>query len=102
MIEQLVEQIEARHAEAQNAMSDPEVIGDRRRLADVGRQFRSLEPAAKLAEEWRHARDDLAGAKELMDEGEDDPEIREMAEAARARVLELEEEIDRLRSILCL
>ncbi|MEA2295786.1 MAG: peptide chain release factor 1 [Solirubrobacteraceae bacterium] len=93
MIEQLVEQIEARHAEAQAAMSDPEVIGDRNRLADAGRQFRTLEPAARLAEEWRHARDDLAGAKELIDEGEDDPEVREMADAARERIGELEEEI---------
>ena len=37
-------------------MSDPEVIGDRHRYAEVGRASpRSLEPAAKLAEEWRHA-----------------------------------------------
>jgi len=93
MIEQLVDQIEARHAEAQQAMSDPEVIGDRHRLAEAGRQFRSLEPAAKLAEEWRRARDDLAGAKELLDEGEEDPEVREMLETARARIAELEEEI---------
>jgi peptide chain release factor 1 len=93
VIEQLVEQIEARHAEAQAAMSDPEVIGDRKRLADAGRQYRSLEPAAKLAEEWRHANDDLAGAKELLDEGEDDPEVRELAESARQRIAELEEEI---------
>jgi peptide chain release factor 1 len=93
VIEQLVDQIEARHAEAQAAMSDPEVIGDRRRLADAGRLFSSLEPAAKLAEAWRHARDDLAGAKELLDEGEDDAEVREMAETARARIAELEEEI---------
>src|SRR3712207_348941 len=73
-------------------MSDPEVIGDRRRLADAGRQFRALEPAARLAEEWRRAQDDLAGAKELLEEGED-PEVREMLEAARERIGELEEEI---------
>src|SRR4051794_37186711 len=66
VIESLVEQIEARHAEAQAAMSDPDVIGDRKRLAEAGRQFRTLEPAARLAEEWRRARDDLAGAKELL------------------------------------
>jgi peptide chain release factor 1 len=93
VIEQLVEQIEARYAEAQSAMSDPAVIGDRNRLADAGRQFSSLEPAAKLAEAWRLARDDLAGARELMDEGADDAEIRELAETARRRAAELEEEI---------
>src|SRR6476661_5046445 len=74
-------------------MSDPEVIGDRNRLAEAGRQFSTLEPAARLAGEWRHARDDLAGAQELLAEGEDDAEVREMADAARARIAELEEEI---------
>jgi peptide chain release factor 1 len=93
MIEQLVEQIEARYGEAERQMSDPEVIGDRHRLADAGRLFRQLEPAAKLAEEWRRARDDAAGARELLDEGEDDPEVREMLEVARERIGDLEEDI---------
>jgi peptide chain release factor 1 len=40
MIEQLVEQIEARYAELERLMSDPEVIGDRGRYAEVGREYR--------------------------------------------------------------
>ena len=52
MIEGLVEQIEARYADAQAQMSDPEVIGDRTRYADAGREYRQLEPAAKLAQDW--------------------------------------------------
>jgi peptide chain release factor 1 len=63
MIESLVEQIEARHAEVQAQLSDPEVISDRRRSADAGRLFKQLDPAAKLAEEWRRAVDDAAGAQ---------------------------------------
>ena len=51
MIEGLVEQIEARFADVQAQMSDPEVISDRRRYADAGRQFNQLAPAARLAEE---------------------------------------------------
>src|SRR4051794_20276537 len=74
-------------------MSDPEVIGDRHRLADAGRLYRQLAPAAKLAEAWRRARDDAAGARELLDEGEDDPEVRDMLQASQARIAELEEEI---------
>jgi peptide chain release factor 1 len=92
MIESLVEQIEARYADVQGQMSDPEVIGDRRRLAEAGRAFRQLEPAFKHAGEWRRAQDDIAGAQELLAEG-DDPEVREMLETARARAAELEEEI---------
>ncbi len=93
MIEQLVEQIEARFAEAERRMSDPEVIGDRERYADAGRAYRQLEPAAKLATEWRRAKSDLDGAQELIAEGGDDPEMREEVATARRRLEELDEEI---------
>jgi peptide chain release factor 1 len=93
MIEQLVEQIEARFADLQRQMTDPEVIADRRRYAEVGRQFRALEGPAKLAEEWRRAADDAAGAEELLAEDGDDPELRELLQSSRARLTELEEEI---------
>jgi peptide chain release factor 1 len=93
VIEQLVDQIEARYAQAQEDMADPDVIGDRVRLAEAGRAYRDLEPAAKLAEQWRRAADDAAGAEELLEEGADDPEVREMLETARRRMEELEEEI---------
>ena len=93
MIEQLVDQIESRFAEVSRQMSDPEVIGDRERYADAGRAFAELEPAAKLAAEWRRAQDDAAGARELLDEDGDDPELREMLQASRERIEALEEEI---------
>ncbi len=93
MIESLVDQIEARHAEVQAQMADPEVISDRQRYAEAGRLFNQLAPAAKLAEEWRRAQDDAAGAQELIAEGGEDPELRELLETARARSAELEEEI---------
>jgi peptide chain release factor 1 len=93
MIEDLVEQIEMRFAELGAQMTDPEVISDRERYAQAGRAYRQLEPAAKLATEWRRARDDAAGAEELIDEDGDDPELREMLSVARARIEEVEEEI---------
>ncbi len=92
MIESLVEQIEARFADAQAQMSDPEVIGDRQRYADAGRLFNQLAPAAKLAEEYRLAVSNAEGAEELLAEGED-PEMRAELESARARIETLEEEI---------
>jgi peptide chain release factor 1 len=93
VIESLVDGLEARFAEVSRLMVDPEVLGDRRRMAEVGREFRRLEPAAKLAEQWRRARDDAAGAEELIAEGDGDDEVREMLAASRARIAELEEEI---------
>ena len=93
MIEQLVEQIEARFAELSRQLGDPEVIADRQRYADAGRAYRELEPAARLAEQWRRAVDDAAGASELLAEDGDDPELRELLDAATARRRELEDEI---------
>jgi peptide chain release factor 1 len=92
MIDSLVEQIETRFAELGEQLSDPAVIADQRRYADAGRAYSQLEPAAKLAAEWRRARDDAAGAEELLEDG-DDPELRELLTSSRERVEELEEEI---------
>jgi peptide chain release factor 1 len=93
MIEDLVNQIETRFAELAEQMGDPCVIGDRGRYAEVGRAYHQLEPAAKLAAEWRRARDDVSGAEELLSEERDDPELRELLESARGRIEQLEEEI---------
>jgi peptide chain release factor 1 len=93
MISRLVDQIEARFAELGDQMSDPAVISDRQRYAEAGREYSRLEPAAKLAAEWRRATDDVAGAQEMLDEGGDDPEIREMLDRSRERITELEEQI---------
>ena len=93
MIEQLVEQIETRFADLTRQLSDPEVIADRTRNAEAGRAYAELEPAAKLAEEWRRSVSDAAGARELLDEDGDDPELRELLASARERIERLEEDI---------
>src|SRR6476469_1319779 len=92
MIEQLVEQVRARFSELEEQMSDPAVIGDRERYAEVGREYRDLQPARELAVEYMTLKDDLEGARELLEEGEDE-ELRKVADEAPARLAELEEEI---------
>src|SRR5947209_286363 len=93
MIDSLVEQIEQRFSELEREIVDPEVIADRRRYAEVGRAYRQLAPAARLAEEWRRTVDDAAGARELLAEDGDDPEVRDMLSGSEQRLGELEEEI---------
>ncbi len=73
-------------------MSDPAVIGDRERYAEVGREYRELQAAHELAGEWRTLKDDLEGARELLEEGEDS-ELRKVVDDAPARLEELTEEI---------
>jgi peptide chain release factor 1 len=93
MIEDLVTQMETRFAELGAQLTDPEVISDRERYAEVGRAYSQLEPAAKLAVQWRRAQDDATGAEELLAEGGEDPEMREELGSARERIEQLEEEI---------
>jgi peptide chain release factor 1 len=93
MIEDLVKQIETRFAELGEQMTDAEVISDRERYAEVGRAYRQLEPAAKLAAHWREAQSTADGAEELLAEEGEDTEMRDELAAARERIEQLEEEI---------
>ncbi len=93
MILDLVDQIEARFDGLQTELSDPDVISDRARFTAASRAYRELEPAAKLATEYRRSVDDFEGARELLAEDGDDPELRALMETSRERIDELEEEI---------
>src|SRR6188472_4220651 len=73
-------------------MSDPEVISDRARYAEVGSEYRQLREATELAARWRTLSDELEGARELLAEGED-AEMRQLVEEAPAQLEALEEEI---------
>jgi peptide chain release factor 1 len=93
MFEDLVAQIEARFAELSEQMTDAAVIADRERYAEVGRAYRQLQGAAALAEQWRRARDDAAGAEELLAEDGQDAELRDLLRSSRDRAGALEEEL---------
>ncbi len=92
MIEKLVTQIEERFSELQQQMSDPAVIADRERYAEVGRAYRDLEHAQELAAEWSRLRGDLDGARELLADDEDE-ELRKVVAEAPERLRELEDEL---------
>ena len=88
-----MEQIESRFDELEQQMSDPEVIGDRERYAEVGREYRQLRAAHELAAEWQKLNDDLEGARELLAEDGDDPDLKQVVADAPARLEQLAEEI---------
>jgi peptide chain release factor 1 len=92
MIDELVAQLESRIGELEAELSDPEVIGDRERYAAARRAYSEIEPAARLAGQYRHAADDLEGARELLEDG-DDSELRALLDSSRERMQALEEEI---------
>jgi peptide chain release factor 1 len=93
VIEDLVDQIQGRFAELERQMSDPAVIADRERYAEVGREYRELQAAHELAREWLTRKDDLEGARELVAENGDDPEINKVLAETPGRLEELAEQI---------
>ncbi|HTU14433.1 MAG TPA: peptide chain release factor 1 [Solirubrobacterales bacterium] len=93
VINRLIEQIEERFAELERAMSDPEVISDRERYAEVGREYRQVSKAHEFVLEHQTLVDDLAGARELIEEMGDDDELQAVVNEAPKRIAELEEEI---------
>ncbi|MDE3130034.1 MAG: PCRF domain-containing protein, partial [Acidobacteriota bacterium] len=93
MLDELVAQIDTRFHELEAELADPQVIGDRERFTAASRAYRDLEPAARLAAEYRRAADDAGGARELLAEDGDDPDLRELLRTSSERLDELEEEI---------
>lgn len=93
MIEKLIEQVGSRFAELEREMSDPEVIADRQRYAEVGREYSRLEPVHALAIRYRVLGDDLEGARELIEEGAGDEDLKKVVRDAPAELETLAEEI---------
>jgi peptide chain release factor 1 len=93
MIDGLITQVLVRFSALESELSDPVVIGDRERYATTRRAYSELEPAARLAAEYRRAMDDAEGARELLAEDGEDPEVRALLDSAREQMETLEEEI---------
>jgi len=93
MIDDLVKEIESRFDELEQQISDPQVIGDRERFLAATKAYHELEPAAKLAREYRRVSGDAEGASELLAEDGDDPELRALLDSSRERLQQLEEEL---------
>lgn len=91
MFEKL-ESIEKTYEELTAQMTDPNVIGDQTRYTKVAKQHRDLEPIVEKFRQMKKLDSDIAGARELLRDA-DDEEMREMAaaelpdlEASRERV----------------
>lgn len=76
MIERL-ENIETRYKELGEKMMSPEVLGDRKQMAKLGREHSSLTAVVEAYEEYKKVIQGIEEANELLKEN--DPEVKEMA-----------------------
>jgi peptide chain release factor 1 len=89
MLEKL-EQIEARYEELTGEMSLPEVYSDQAAYTKIAKQHRSLGEIVTKYRHWKTLRDELAGARELLDIADDE----EMLELARIETETLQAQLD--------
>ncbi|MBO0720990.1 MAG: PCRF domain-containing protein, partial [Blastocatellia bacterium] len=77
MLEKL-EAIEKTYEDLTQQMTDPSVIGDQTRYSKAARHHRELEPVVEKFRELRKLETDIAGAREILRDV-DDEEMRELA-----------------------
>jgi peptide chain release factor 1 len=85
-----------RHSEVGKLITDPGVIADQKRYTGLMREYRELEELVSAYENYRKTLSHLASAEEML-KTEQDPDMRELAEAEAEELKErksaLEEEI---------
>ncbi len=79
MFENLME-AEKHFEEINEMLMDPAVINDTEKYKNLMKEHKNLSPIIEKYREYKTVENNLEGAKELIDESGNDPEMREMAE----------------------
>lgn len=85
--------IEARYDEIETMMGDPVIASDYEQVAKLNKERSDLQEIVNAFRNYSKQAEDLEGARELLKEAEDDPEMVEMAEM---EIAELEESTEKL------
>lgn len=100
MFENLME-AEKHFEEINQMLMDPEVISDNEKYKNLMKEHKNLSPIIEKYREYKTVQNNLEGAKQLIDESGNDPEMREMAEEEYKECKEAIEKItDELKILL--
>src|SRR5262245_10634337 len=89
-------QIETRYEELTNELSSPELLSNPSAYGKAAKQHRSLGEIVEEYRVWKTAKEELAGARELLEHAEDD----DMRELARIEIESLQARIDQTEADL--
>jgi peptide chain release factor 1 len=95
MLEKL-EQIEARYEELTSELSSPELLSDQASYAKAAKQHRSLGEVVERYRDLKSLKDQIAGARELLDTADDE----EMKELARVEIDTLQARLEQCEADL--
>ena len=71
---------EKHYEEIAEQLMNPDVVSDTEKFKSLMKEHKNLTPIIATYRSYRAAEDNLAGAKELLDEGGLDPDMKELAE----------------------
>ena len=90
-----LEQIEARYKELGSQLADPELVADQPRYQKAAKAHRDIEAVVDQYREYKRVRDEVAGAKSMLNDS--DPTLAEMAReevaVGESRLAEMEESL---------
>ena len=87
--------ITEKYDELSKKVSDPDIINNQPVWQKYVKEMGEMEPIVKKYKEYKKAKDDLAEAKEMLEEGDD-----EMRELAKMEISELDEKIETMEGEL--
>jgi peptide chain release factor 1 len=91
----------AQYEDVQTQLGTPEVTSDPDAIRTLGRELARLEPVVQVFQALESTRHELAGARELRDNGGDDPELRAMvADEIERLTADESRQLDALRVLL--
>src|SRR5947209_4302402 len=100
MIDRL-QSIERRYTELGNLMAEPEVVSDLPRLQQYAREHAQLSPVVSLFHQLESTEQGILDAREMLSDGEGDPDIRELAREELAQLEPLrEQQTEELKRLL--
>ena len=73
-----LESVRDRFEELAGLLADPEVIGDQNQFRELSKEYSRVEPIVKLFSDFESIDDDMAAAREMAEDSDD--EVREMGE----------------------
>ncbi len=79
MLEKL-KQLEGNYNILNQKLMDPEIVSDQQQYVELMREYKRMTPIVELYHEYRRADSSFHDAKELLESGEADAELREMAQ----------------------
>jgi len=91
-----------RFEEVSAQLSHPDVLKDSKKLQALSKEQAKLEPLHRLFEELKKAHDDLAGNQSILNDPDEDSEMKEMAKAESYELSSQIEEMERDAQLMLL